>query len=261
MFRHPCSPAARPSCATSSAPSQARRQPEGELPATSEEATKVLLSLLLTGRRDRVRRHGRDWVPHGIIKRVLTAEKITERILGLSKTATVSTRTLFLGSGNNVAPCATCCGACSPFTSTRAARHRHAALQQQPRREGAQRSRPVCRRGAGHHPRLRQPGARARRRAHRDLRRRLVGLLPLAADWLGLPDPATALLQQVKHDPDGDALGALMTEWHKVFKSTPVTVRKAVESANMITRTCWTPFANSPSSSAAKSIARSWAGC
>ena len=45
-----------------------------------------------------------DWIPHGTIKRMLTAEHITDRILGVSKTATVSTRTLFLGSGNNVGP-------------------------------------------------------------------------------------------------------------------------------------------------------------
>jgi hypothetical protein len=45
-----------------------------------------------------------DWIPHGTIKRMLTAEAITDRILGVSKTATVSTRTLFLGSGNNVGP-------------------------------------------------------------------------------------------------------------------------------------------------------------
>jgi len=49
--------------------------------------------------------------------------------------------------------------------------------------------------------------------------------------WLGYPDPATALLEQVRHDPDGDALSGLMTEWHRVFGSTPTTVRKAVEAA------------------------------
>jgi hypothetical protein len=49
--------------------------------------------------------------------------------------------------------------------------------------------------------------------------------------WLGHPDPATALLDQVRHDPDGDALGGLMNEWHAVFGSTPTTVRKAVEAA------------------------------
>ena len=49
--------------------------------------------------------------------------------------------------------------------------------------------------------------------------------------WLGHPDPATALLEQVRHDPDGDALCGLMTEWSAVFGSTPTTVRKAVEAA------------------------------
>jgi hypothetical protein len=49
--------------------------------------------------------------------------------------------------------------------------------------------------------------------------------------WLGHPDPATALLEQVRHDPDGDALYGLMTEWRAVFGSTPTTVRKAVEAA------------------------------
>ena len=74
-------------------------------PTTSEEATKVILSLLLTGPAviefDDM---DTDWIPHGIIKRMLTAEHVTDRILGVSKTATVSTRTLFLGSGNNVGP-------------------------------------------------------------------------------------------------------------------------------------------------------------
>ena len=74
-------------------------------PTTSEEATKVILSLLLTSPAcvefDDM---DTDWIPHGIIKRMLTAEAITDRILGVSKTATVSTRTLFLGSGNNVGP-------------------------------------------------------------------------------------------------------------------------------------------------------------
>jgi hypothetical protein len=74
-------------------------------PTTSEEATKVILSLLLTSPAviefDDM---DTDWIPHGTIKRMLTAEQITDRILGVSKTATVSTRTLFLGSGNNVGP-------------------------------------------------------------------------------------------------------------------------------------------------------------
>ena len=74
-------------------------------PRTSEEATKSILSLLLTNPAviefDDM---DSDWKPHGAILRMLTAEHITDRILGHTKTATVSTRTLFLGSGNNVGP-------------------------------------------------------------------------------------------------------------------------------------------------------------
>ena len=74
-------------------------------PTTSEEATKVVLALLLTSPAviefDDM---DTDWIPHGVIKRMLTTDQITDRILGVSKTATVSTRTLFLGSGNNVGP-------------------------------------------------------------------------------------------------------------------------------------------------------------
>lgn len=74
-------------------------------PPSSEEATKAMLSLLLTSPAvvefDDM---DTDWTPHGIIKRMLTAEHVTDRILGVSKTARVSTRTLFLGSGNNVGP-------------------------------------------------------------------------------------------------------------------------------------------------------------
>ena len=49
--------------------------------------------------------------------------------------------------------------------------------------------------------------------------------------WLGHPDPATALIDQVRHDPDADALGTLMTEWHAAFGSMATTVRKAVDTA------------------------------
>jgi hypothetical protein len=47
--------------------------------------------------------------------------------------------------------------------------------------------------------------------------------------WLGLPDPAGGLLEQVRHDPELDALNGLMTEWRAVFGSAPTTVRKAVD--------------------------------
>jgi len=203
-------------------------------PTTSEEATKVILSLLLTSPAviefDDM---DTDWIPHGTIKRMLTAEHITDRILGVSKTATVSTRTLFLGSGNNVGPirdllrrvltihidprCATPATMTYkgfPVDKVRQQRGDYVAavltIIQAWRRTGS--------------PRAAADNIVTFGGAWSDYCR-----YPLM--WLGHPDPATALLEQVRHDPDGDALSGLMTEWRAVFGSTPTTVRKAVDAA------------------------------
>ena len=203
-------------------------------PMTSEEATKVILSLLLTSPAviefDDM---DTDWIPHGTIKRMLTAEHITDRILGLSKTATVSTRTLFLGSGNNVGPirdllrrvltihldprCAT------PATMS----YKGFPVDKVRQRRGvfvaAVLTIVQAWRAAGS-PRAAVDSIVTFGGAWSDYCRH-----PLM--WLGHPDPATALLEQVRHDPDGDALRGLMSEWQTVFGSTPTTVRKAVEAA------------------------------
>jgi hypothetical protein len=203
-------------------------------PTTSEEATKVILSLLLTSPAcvefDDM---DTDWIPHGTIKRMLTAEAITDRILGVSKTATVSTRTLFLGSGNNVGPirdllrrvltihldprCAT------PATMTYKGFPVDKVRQRRGLYVGAVLTIIQAWRRAGS-PRAQADSIVTFNGAWSDYCR-----YPLM--WLGHPDPATALLEQVRHDPDGDALGGLMTEWRAVFGSTPTTVRKAVEAA------------------------------
>jgi hypothetical protein len=204
-------------------------------PTTSDEATKVILSLLLTSPAcvefDDM---DTDWIPHGVIKRMLTAEEITDRILGVSKTARVSTRTLFLGSGNNVGPirdllrrvltihldprCAT------PATMT----YKGLPVNEVRQRRGVYVAAVLtiiqAWRSAGS-PRARADSIVTFNDAWSDYCR-----YPLM--WLGHPDPATALLEQVRHDPDGDALCGLMTEWRAVFGSTPATVRKAVEAAN-----------------------------
>lgn len=203
-------------------------------PTTSEEATKVILSLLLTSPAviefDDM---DTDWIPHGVIKRVLTADKITDRILGVSKTATVSTRTLFLGSGNNVGPirdllrrvltihvdprCAT--PATLTYTGSpvdKVRKHRGVYVT-------AVLTIILAWRKAGS-PRTDMESIVTFGGAWSDYCRQ-----PLM--WLGHPDPATSLLVQVKHDPDADTLSGLMREWHKAFGSIPTTVRKAVSCA------------------------------
>jgi flavin-binding protein dodecin len=49
--------------------------------------------------------------------------------------------------------------------------------------------------------------------------------------WLGHPDPATSLIEQIREDPDGEVLGGLMAAWYAAFGSSPTTVRRAVEAA------------------------------
>lgn len=205
-------------------------------PKTSDEATKVILSLLLTGPAviefDDM---DTDWIPHGTINRMLTAEHITDRILGVSKTAKVSTRTLFLGSGNNVGPIrdllrrvitihldprcaipATLSYNGKPVDKVRKSRGVYVA---------AVLTIILAWREAGS-PQADVENIATFGGAWADYCRH-----PLI--WLGLADPATALLEQVKHDPDGEALAGLLAEWYKEFGSTPTTVRKVLKNAQM----------------------------
>ena len=185
-------------------------------PSTSEEATKVILSLLMTGpgviEFDDM---DSDWIPHGTIKRMLTADKITDRILGYSKTATVSTRTLFLGSGNNVGPIrdllrrvltihvdprvatpATMTYQGSPVSKVREQREKYISavftIILAWREAGQQKS--------NSQSIVSYSGSWSDYCRH-----------PLI--WLGLPDPVTALLEQVAHDPDAEILINLFSEW------------------------------------------------
>ncbi len=203
-------------------------------PTTSEEATKVILALLMKNPAcvefDDM---DTDWQPHGVIKRMLTAEQISDRILGYSKTATVSTRTLFLGSGNNVGPIrdllrrvvtihldprvetpATLAYQGDPVADVRANRGKFVmavmAIIQAWREAGMPRSSV-------------ESIATFDGQWSGNCRHPLI--------WLGLPDPARVLIEQVTHDPDRDVLKSLMTVWLNAFRSTPTTVRKAVEAA------------------------------
>lgn len=205
-------------------------------PTTSEEATKSMLSLLLTSPAviefDDM---DTDWIPHGVIKRMLTAEQITDRILGVSKTATVSTRTLVLGSGNNVGP-------------VRDLLRRVLTIHIDPRCATPATMKytgnPVenVRKHRGYYVAAVLTIILAWRKAGspRSCVENIVTFGGAWSDycrhplmWLGHADPATALLDQVKHDPDGDALAGLMTVWHSAFGAAPTTVRKAVDQAQL----------------------------
>ena len=202
-------------------------------PKTADEATKVILALLL-------RKPGcvefddmdSGWKPFSVIKRVLTAKAITERILGVSKTATVTTRTLLLGSGNNNEP-------------ERDLRRRVATIKLDPRMET-----PAIRKYDG------DPVAEVKDNRGKYVMAALniiqawqvAGKPKSDIDsiasyngewsdycrhplvWLGLPDPASILIEQIVADPDKDSLRGLLKTWYAAFGSTPTTVRKALAS-------------------------------
>jgi hypothetical protein len=47
--------------------------------------------------------------------------------------------------------------------------------------------------------------------------------------WLGHPDPATALFEQMANDPDAKKVGNLMREWYLRFGSKPTQVRQVTK--------------------------------
>ncbi|MCH9665090.1 MAG: RepB family DNA primase [Gammaproteobacteria bacterium] len=201
-------------------------------PASSEEATKVVLALLLTSPAAiEFDDMDTDWKPHGIIKRMLTAEQVTDRILGLSKSATVSTRTLFLGSGNNVGPVRDLLRRVltiniNPRCTTPAVISYKDSPVDKVRK---QRGEYVCAvltimqawKEAGS-PRVDVESIATYSGAWSDYCR-----YPLI--WLGFVDPAKNLLEQIKHDPDEEVLKELLVEWNHVFGSIPTTVRKVIK--------------------------------
>ena len=203
-------------------------------PLSSEEATKVIFALLLTSPAviefDDMTT---DWIPHGIINRLFTARTLTERILGVSKTATVSTRTLVLGSGNNVEPlrdlrrrvltihldqrCATPATRSyngNPVERVRGARGKYV---------GAVLTIIQAWRAAGS-PRVSGKAIATFGGKWSDYCR-----FPLM--WLGQPDPLTSLVEQVNHDPDAKSLEAFLLAWHSAFGSTPTPLRRAISDA------------------------------
>lgn len=203
-------------------------------PADDEECRKLLLAELLrapavvefdnlTG----------DLVAHKSLCTVLTSEFMSGRILGVSKTATVSTRALFLSSGNNVGPVQDMTRRCisirlDPGCETPAARSftRPELVRDVLRERGRYvsaaltivrawivtgRPKTICKSLAGYGD-------------WSDLCRQ-----PLL--WLGCADPTVSVFEAMTEDPDRETLARLLTAWFSVFGKTPAMVRDAVKQA------------------------------
>ena len=199
-------------------------------PADDEECRKLLLAELLrapaviefdnlTG----------DLVAHKSLCTVLTSEHMSGRILGVSKTATVNTRALFLSSGNNVGPVQDMTRRCvtihlDPGCEVPAARsfRRPELVRDVLRERGrnvaaaltivrawvvAGRPKADCKSMAGYGD-------------WSDLCRQ-----PLL--WLGLADATESVFEAMTEDPDRETLGQLLTAWQAAFGKTAAMVRDA----------------------------------
>lgn len=204
-------------------------------PHDDEECRKLLLAELL--RAPAVLEFDNltsDIIPHKSLCTTLTSEYLTGRILGVSKTTTVGTRTLFLSSGNNVSPVADMARRCltitlDPKCETPANKvYKNTSLIQDVLKERekfvsyaltiirawivAGRPKSECTPLAGYSE-------------WSDLCRQ-----PLL--WLGLPDCTHSISEAMSDDPDRETLGRLLHSWKYCFGHTPKMVRDAVCKSN-----------------------------
>lgn len=199
-------------------------------PTSADEATKTMLSIFLAAPAavlfDDMQS---NWVPFGTMNRALTSDTITDRVLGISRTVTVGTRSLIMGTGNNVGPIRDM----TRRVVTIRLHHRTAtpALQsyvgQPAELVRANRGKYVAAaltiiaawKAAGS-PRADVPSI-ASYGAWSDMCRQ-----PLL--WMGQPDPATSIIEQLLHDPDQDDLGKLLTAWHAAVGDRPIMLRDLI---------------------------------
>jgi len=200
-------------------------------PTNEEECSKLLLATLLEAPACVIFDNlTSDLIPFKSLCSALTEEHLTGRILGVSKTATVGTRSLFLSSGNNVDAVRDMARRCitiaidpqvetpatrqfksDPLVAVRADRARYVSLALTIIRAWIGAGRPIapCKPLASYgqwSDWVRQP------------------LL-----WLDMPDPAQRVFEQLAQDPDRETLGRLLHAWRREFASIPAMIREAVD--------------------------------
>lgn len=206
-------------------------------PADDEECRKLLLAELL--RAPAVIEFDNltsDLLAHKSLCTSLTSGFMSGRILGVSKTATVSTRTLFLSSGNNVGPIQDMARRCitihlDPAVEIPASRTFkrpelvHELIQERERYVSA---------------------ALTIIRAWIIAGKPKIECKPLASYgdwsdlcrqpllWLGCADPAASIFEALSEDPDRETLGRLLSAWQEAFGRAPTMIREALTRINRL---------------------------
>jgi hypothetical protein len=153
-----------------------------------------------------------DLVAHKSLCTALTSEFMSGRILGVSKTATVSTRALFLSSGNNVGPVQDMTRRCitirlSPGCEVPAARsfHRPDLVRDVLRERGRYVSAALT---------IVRAWIVAGRPKTNASRWRVSATGPICAGnhllWLGCADPTASVFEAMAEDPDRETLARLL---------------------------------------------------
>jgi len=210
-------------------------------PKEDEECRKLLLAELLrapaviefdnlTG----------DLVAHKSLCTALTSEHISGRILGVSKTATVNTRALFLSSGNNVGPVQDMARRCITISLSPACEIPAARDFKRPDLVGEV----LQQRGKYISAALTIINAWIMAGRPKTECKSLAGFSewselcrqPLL--WLGLADPTESVFEAIADDPDRELVGRLLTEWQSVFGKSAAMVRHAVQRASLNSPDC-----------------------
>ncbi|HEV2610615.1 MAG TPA: hypothetical protein VGU61_10145 [Noviherbaspirillum sp.] len=197
-------------------------------PVEDEECRKLLLAELLQAPAviefDNL---NCDLLAHKSLCTALTSGRMTGRILGLSKTATVNTQVLLLSSGNNVGPVADMTRRCvtinlDPRCETPATRtfSRPDLVGEVRNNRGRYVSAALTIMRAYIANKSAQTNCKtiASFNQWTDWCRK-----PLI--WLGLPDPATSVFEGMDIDPDRETLGRLLLVLVKLFGKHPIMVR------------------------------------
>ncbi|MDO9277680.1 MAG: hypothetical protein Q7U05_03845 [Polaromonas sp.] len=202
-------------------------------PTSDEECVKLLLATLLAAPGCVIFDNlTSDLIPFKSLCSALTEESLTGRILGVSKTATVGTRSLFLSSGNNVDAVKDMARRCitiniDPQVETPATRQFKSDPLASVRLDRA------------HFVSLALTVVRAWIMSDAEV----LPCKPLASYgqwsswvrqpllWLGFPDPAERVFEQLAQDPDRETLGRLLHVWSKAFGNEPTMIRSASSAA------------------------------
>lgn len=202
-------------------------------PASSEEASKAMLAAFLKEPAavlfDDMQN---DWLPFGVMNRLLTSETISERLLGSNRVVTARTKTFIIGTGNNISPVRDMCRRvvtirlAPPSSAPATLRYKGRPVERVLENRGRYVGLALTIVGAwlaSSEAAANVPPIGSFERWSEMCRQPLI--------WLGLPDPADSLLHQLRHDPDLTALSDLLKAWKAEFGYQPVPLRKVIKTA------------------------------